>query len=309
MKNNQNIFSPLRGFEHLVASTQLLIKEALNRGGNVEVLDDQYNLIEITIDNKVLKVLGTTYTHTHSLLNYMICNNKRLCKEHLKRLRFQTPAFQIFRKENQFKDLRLSFPIVLKPLETNHGTDIYVNIKSEKHLSNLTEELLGKYNEVLIEEFIEGPEFRFLVIEGELIGVVQRVPANLEGDDIHSLSELFQIKNKDRGSDYTYPLMKISEHDFQKYLKISHLNSDYIPAKNDIHQICKISNLSKGGDSIDVTEEISEYHKQLAIDICEKFELPFAGIDIIIPDLNKNYYEVLEINERPMISMHSYPYK
>ncbi|TBW28245.1 glutamate ligase [Gramella sp. KN1008] len=309
MKNNPKIFSPLPGFTHLVASTQLLIKEVLSRGGTVEVLDDQYNLIEITIDNKIFKILGTTYTHTHSLLNHILCNNKRLCKENLKREGFQTPAFQIFRKEDQFKDLRLKFPIVLKPLETNHGIGIYVNIQSEEDFLTSISELLSKYNEIMVEEFIDGPEYRFLVIERKLIGVIQRIPANLKGDGIHSLSELLQSKNKDRGNDYTKPLMKISEQDFQKYLENSQLKSDYIPARNEIHQICKISNLSKGGDSIDVTEEISLHHKQLAIDICEKFDLPFAGIDIIIPDLNKNYYEVLEINERPMISMHSYPYK
>ncbi|WP_026934258.1 hypothetical protein [Christiangramia echinicola] len=309
MKNNSNIFSTLDGFDHLVASTQLLIKEVLSRGGTVDVLDDQYNLIEITIDNKVLKVLGTTYTHTHSLLNYMICNNKRLCKEQLKRLGFQTPEFQIIRNSNEFKGLRIKFPIVLKPLETNHGTDIKVNIQSKEEFLTLIKHPLKKYKEMMIKEFIEGPEFRFLVIEGKLVGVIQRIPANLEGDGVHSLLDLLNIKNQNRGDGYTRPLMKISEPDFQKYLKNSQLHEEYVPPKNEIHQICEISNLSKGGDSIDVTEEISQYHKQLAIKICEKFNLPFAGIDIIIPDLHKEYYEVLEINERPMISMHSYPYK
>lgn len=309
MEKTENIFEPLSGYESLVASTQLLIKEVFRRGGEVEVIDAKYNLISIKLNKKQFEVLGTTFTHTQSLLNFMICNNKKLCKSLLQRHGFQTPSFEVINPQSKISNFKISFPVVVKPLETNHGIDVHVNLKSKYELQKVFEKLKDKYDELLLEEFIIGDEYRFLIIESKLVGIIKRIPSNLIGDGVHTLPELLKIKNDNRGNNYCYPLMKLSLYDLEEYMSRSKFPKDFVPKAGEHHQLTQISNLSKGGDSIDYTDLIPEDFKRIVVEVCSKFNLPFAGIDVIIPDLEKQNYQILEINERPMLSMHSFPFR
>ena len=310
INRSDNPFLPLKGFASLVASTQLLIKEIKARGGSVQLIDQEFNLLNVQVENQEFLVLGTTYTETTSLLRHVLCEQKDLCKKLLTRKGFSTPKGIVVSTDTKVDWEQLKFPVVIKPTNANHGKDVYVAIINKEEAEEIIQrQFVSQYDKIIIEEYIQGREFRFLLIENELVGVIERVPANLVGDGKNNLYELAALKNEGRGLNYSFPLIQIRKSLIEDYLQQTRYDKNLIPQEGEKHYLTKVSNLSLGGDSIDRTDEISDHYKQIAAKITRAMELPIAGIDFIIPHLAKEEYYIIEINERPMISMHSFPYR
>jgi glutamate--cysteine ligase len=169
---------------------------------------------------------------------------------------------------------------------------------------------------VLIEEFIEGKEFRIFVLNHQVAGILHRVPANVSGDGIRTIRELVDKKNEDplRGKGYRTPLEKISLGEAEAmFLKTNHKNFDYIPSKGEIVFLRENSNISTGGDSIDYTDEIPESYKQIAVKAARALNVKITGLDMIIPDYTQeateDNYAIIEMNFNPAIHIHCHPYQ
>ena len=93
----------------------------------------------------------------------------------------------------------VNLPVVIKPKSTNFGLgiSIFPDGGGKEELTKALDFAFSKDNTVLIEEFIKGKEFRFLVIGDKVSGILHRVPANVKGDGKHTIEELIEIKNKD----------------------------------------------------------------------------------------------------------------
>ena len=169
-------------------------------------------------------------------------------------------------------------------------------------------------NTVLIEEFIKGKEYRFLVIDDEVVGILHRVPANVIGDGEKTITELVEVKNQDplRGKGYVTPLEKIRlEENAELFLKQQGKNFDYIPKKDEIVYLRENSNISTGGDSVDYTDDIPQKFKDIAVNAAKAAGAKICGVDMMLEDYrdeNTNY-AIIELNFNPAIHIHSYPYK
>ncbi|WP_318508726.1 hypothetical protein [Bacillus sp. T3] len=169
---------------------------------------------------------------------------------------------------------------------------------------------------VLLEEFMTGMEYRFLVMGDEVVGILHRVPANVVGDSIHTIEQLVQEKNKDplRGKGYKTPLERIQLGEVEKmFLKNQSKHITDIPSTGEIVYLRENSNISTGGDSIDFTDEILESYKKIAIQSAKAADATFCGVDMMIDDIEKeatdSNYSIIEINFNPAIHIHCYPYK
>ena len=72
------------------------------------------------------------------------------------------------------------------------------------------------------------------------------------------------------------------------------------------------SNVSTGGDSIDVTDEMPEIYKNIAEKAAEALQVKITGVDILIEDLNDSLgekYSIIEANFNPAMLFHLYPLK
>ena len=90
------------------------------------------------------------------------------------------------------------------------------------------------------------------------------------------------------------------------------LNFESILAKDEVAYLRENSNISTGGDSIDMTNEVHESYKKLAVEIAEAMMAKVCGVDLIIPNIkdecSKDNYGVIEANFNPMMMMHIYPH-
>jgi glutamate--cysteine ligase len=308
-------------YKELELSTQILIKEAKNRGIEVEVLDKEDNFIQLRKGERVEYVKQATKTSADTYIAPLIMENKEVTKKVLQENDINVPkgitvksVEEAIDKFTQFKDKE----IVIKPKSTNFGKGVIIlkGTYSKDDYKNAVEHAFDYDKFVLIEEFIPGREFRFLVIGDETVAILHRVPANVTGDGIHTIEQLVHKKNMDplRGKGYVTPLEKISlETTEQEYLEAQNKNLQYIPQKGETIYLRENSNISTGGDSVDYTDEVLQDYKAVAVKAAKAVGAKICGADIIIQDIlaapNATNYSVIELNFNPAIHIHDYPYQ
>ncbi|PJZ40384.1 bifunctional glutamate--cysteine ligase/glutathione synthetase [Leptospira kmetyi] len=309
----------LKDFEDLEISTQIVIRDALNRGLEVEVLDRKNHFLRLK-DSKgnVQYVKEASKTAIDSYMSFLVMENKTISKIVMYESGLDVPpgdsfaeadaAFSFWQKNSDRK-------MVVKPVTTNFGIGITILAPraSEEDAKKAIKIAFNHSESVIVEEFAEGNEYRFLVIGNESIAVCNRIPANVTGDGIHTIEELVSIKNEDprRGVGHVTPLEKIQLADTElDVLHQSGFRKDSIPSKDQKVFLRKNSNISTGGDSLDVTDLAHPYYKELAVKAAASVGAKICGVDIILKDLEKKGdYRILELNFNPVLYIHNYPYE
>ncbi len=314
MQESDYKFTPLKGYENFEATTQIIIREILARGLAFEVLDVENNLLIVKHEGKEFPIFEGTISGANSIIAYWISNDKWMTRQFLKRAGVrQAKGFLLQSEANVAAIHDFSCKYVVKPADTDHGIGVSANIQSETELQSAIQTAFKHSKRVIVEEFFEGREYRFLVIEGKVRAIAYREPANIIGDGKLTVQQLIDAKNANRGDDYRHPLLKIKiDDEVKRHLLNQQLSlTSILPEKQKIY-LRSNSNLSTGGDSIDVTDEMPLFYKQIAEKAAAAAMLNIAGIDIIIDDLeaepSAEHYIVVELNAPPMLSMHDYPY-
>ena len=307
------------GYEDFELSTQILIKEAVKRGIKVDIVDKSDNFISLSKNNKTEYVKQATKTSKDSYISVMAMENKVVTKDILKKNNIKVPSgYEYFSLETALNNIDkfINKSVVIKPKSTNFGIGISI-FKDGGNKEDIEEAFKIAFDNdttVLVEEFIKGKEYRFLVIGDKVTGILHRVPANVVGNGENTIEELVAEKNKNplRGKGYKTPLEKIQLDDNARlFLKQENKDFKYIPKKDEIVYLRENSNISTGGDSIDFTDIIPNKYKEIAVKATKAMGAVISGVDMMIEDLedeNSNY-SIIEVNFNPAIHIHSYPYK
>lgn len=309
----------LEGFEDLELSTQILMKEAIKRGIKVDLIDRSENFISLQKGNHIEYVKQATKTSKDSYITILMMENKVVTKEILNKNNIKVPSgFEFFSLNEALGSVNkfINKSIVVKPKSTNFGIgiSIFKDGAGEEDIKEAFKIAFENDNTVLVEEFIEGKEYRFLVVGDKVPGILHRVPANVIGDGKSTITELVQEKNKNalRGKGYKTPLEKINlDNNAKLFLKQENKDFDYTPKKDEIVYLRENSNISTGGDSIDYTDLIPKRFKEIAVNSAKAVGANICGVDMMIKDYkdeNSNY-AIIELNFNPAIHIHSYPYK
>ncbi len=209
---------------------------------------------------------------------------------------------------------RIGYPIVLKPVDGNHGKGASINVKTwEDALAGM--EFAKKYGrKVIVERFITGHDFRILVIDNKMVAAAQRVPANVVGDGKLTITQLIEETNKDprRGYGHENVLTEITvDRDTTDLLEKRGYSLESVPAKDEVVYLKSTANLSTGGTSIDITDMIHPENVFLAERIARVIGLDVCGIDIMAKNLTQPLKEtggvILEVNAAPGFRMHLAP--
>ncbi len=192
------------------------MKAAVKRGIKFKLIDRDENFVLLSKDDRKEYVKQATKTSLDSYSTVLIMENKIVTKEVLKQQGIRVPTGEAFRNLEEamssYADYR-DKPIVIKPKSTNFGLGITIFNRefSKENYVKAFEMAFVHDQTVLLEEFMTGKEYRFLVMGEEVVGILHRVPANVIGDGIHTIEQLVHDKNKDplRGIGYKTPLEKI----------------------------------------------------------------------------------------------------
>ncbi len=210
----------------------------------------------------------------------------------------------------------IGFPLVTKPVNGNHGRGVTTRISSIEQARNGFYEAQKISRKVIIERFISGIDYRFLVINYKLAAVAKRTPAMIMGDGASTIIELINETNNDdrRGEGHEKVLTKIQlDAATQSILEEKGLTLNSILSIGEILLLKDTANLSSGGTARDVTDLVHPDNIFMAERIARLMNLDICGIDIIAEDINIPITEkngaVIEVNASPGFRMHLSPAK
>jgi cyanophycin synthetase len=319
MSKNNDILKNIRSL-----STVLLAKEAMERNIEVKHINKhqkEMSFLELSYKNHFEYIIGQSSSKTSAPARYA-GKNKALTKSLLSRAKINVTKGKLFHKD-KISEARsfikeIGYPIVIKPVDGAHGNLVFIGLSNKKDCDMAIKKIFQEKNFVLVEKEFKGKEFRFITTASKVLAVTYRDPANVVGDGIHNMRELIKIKNKDpkRGEKTEKPLTKIKIDNITKQnLVEQNIKLDYIPTKGKKIYLRKESNISTGGDSIDVTDIVHPELKKIAIMSVKAIPgLAYAGVDLmtnkdILKKPTKNSYIIVELNSSPGIDPQHFPYQ
>jgi cyanophycin synthetase len=268
-------------------------------GYTVKEFSADRKVYEVSKDGKSFLTLGK-YFPLNSITANGIAKRKNLTKQILSAGGVPTPKGILTGEwkiiEGLLKNGSLKFPLVVKPDTSSLGKMVTAKIKDIESLKKAFELVKKEYETVLIEEYVEGEDFRFLVLDGRVLTVAKRVLPFVIGDGISNISELIPGKIK-------------VKREVKRCLSDQGLDINSIPVKNRKVILRMNANVHTGASVENVSETADPFFKDLAIKAAAMLKIRFAGVDIIAKDItDKNSaFTVTEVNSSPSYDIHFLP--
>ncbi|MBR7554760.1 ATP-grasp domain-containing protein [Allobacillus sp. GCM10007491] len=244
-----------------------------------------------------------------------ICVNKDMTKKQLMQNGVPVPAGIICDETFTDKQIieaanEIAYPLVVKPVDGTGGKGVISNIRNEDELKsaiNYVKHQLN-YKTLLIEEYFEGKDYRLYVINDKVVAGLEKLPAHVIGDGVRTIKELLDKKNDERTKSPALRNRPIKiDSETHSLLRRLNYTVDSIPNDGEKVFLKTKNNISSGGDSIDVTDELSERIKEIAVNAANAIPgLAQCGIDMMV-NKEEDKGVVLEINSRPHITAHLFP--
>jgi len=295
-------------------STGSIVEEAVSRDIPWIRLGTN-SLVQLGYGINQMRFQATITCKTSSIAVDIACN-KEQTKKMLDAASIPVANGGICVDEDDLDDViqKIGYPIVIKPLDGNHGKGASINVKNrEDAIDGLA--YAKKYSHrVIVEKFITGHDFRVLIIDNKLVAAAKREPAHVKGDGKQTIQQLIEETNKDprRGYGHENVLTQIDvDRDTTDLLEKLNYTLETVPKKGEVVYLKSTANLSTGGTSIDVTDMMHPENIFLCERISRVIGLDICGVDIMAENLTQPLKEnggcILEVNAAPGFRMHLAP--
>lgn len=299
----------------LGASTQAIVDAASERGIPVQRLDDDCSLLQLGYGRNQRRVQATMTDNT-SCIGVDIACDKGLTNKLLYEGGIPVPRGFLTRSEDEAVEAfrRLDYPAVVKPYNGNQGKGVTLKLETDIEVRTAFRVAQVYGDQVLVEEYIEGKNFRALIVGGKMIAAAERSPAHVVGDGVSRIEELVEKVNSapERGEDHEKVLTKIKiDPIVLMTLTLKKLTLNSVPKKGEIVYLRDSANLSTGGIAEDVTATVHPDNVQLVEYAAQIVGLDIAGVDLVLEDIKVSFREqdgaIIEVNAAPGIRMHHSP--
>lgn len=291
----------------LKITTQLIVDEAIERGYSVQILNAKKCFVEITDDKGRKYLLRSNISHKTSAISYLLANHKPTVNSIMLECGVPVPREAPYTNiaEAQ-KFLSENKKIVVKPVDAAHGNGVTVDIADVGVLEDAIAFAQSYSRNILIQEFVEGDDYRLLFIGGKLAAAAIRKPAFVVGDGVHTVYELITIENgkPERGKNYSCKLNVINEAAAKRYLGN---NISRTPTQGEEVQVVGTANIGAGGMAIDVTDTLSKELVGIGIRAAQALDMGLCAVDVIMAGDEVSSARLIEVNASPTFGMHEYP--
>lgn len=209
---------------------------------------------------------------------------------------------------------RIGYPVVVKPLDANHGRGVSINLRDVEQVKVAFEHAKARGRTILVESFIEGFDHRLLVVNGELVAAAKRVPGHIVGDGKQTVEQLVEETNQDprRGIGHEKVLTRLEiDHQAERLLSQLGYDRNSVPKDGETVYLRSTGNLSTGGTATDVTDTIHPDNREMAVRAARAIGLDVAGIDFLTTDITESFKvtggAICEVNAAPGFRMHVAP--
>ncbi|CUK16816.1 Cyanophycin synthetase [Ruegeria denitrificans] len=211
---------------------------------------------------------------------------------------------------------RIGHPVVVKPLDANHGRGVSINLNSDEEVEAGFAEAKehSRSRAILVESFITGFDHRMLVVNNKLVAVAKRVPGHVVGDGTHTIAELVDIVNEDprRGIGHEKVLTMLEiDNQAKRLMENAGVTEKTVLPDGEVFYLRSTANLSTGGTAIDLTDVVHPDNRDMAERAIMAVGLDVGGVDFLIDDITKSYKDIggaiVEVNAAPGFRMHVAP--
>lgn len=298
-------------------------KEYLKEAGNVhlayyieaaDILNIKYDIVKRSLmarfeyNGKHWYIINTATPLTNTT-STTIAKRKNLTNEVLANAKIAVPKqVQLKDKKDAIKFFEEYKDIVIKPAQQLGGIGVTLLPKDKRQVERAFKHAYSKSKssdriKVLGEEFLQGENYRLLVVGDSVVGVVRRKSAFVIGNGKDSLKKLIEEKNIERKKELLKPIL--IDNEVKLRLENLKVNLKYIPKQNEEVILRYNCNLTTGGSTQECDKETHPYYKELAINAVKAIGTQFGGVDIITPDITKPAKcGVNEINYNPGLRLH-----
>ncbi|UFH52777.1 cyanophycin synthetase [Spirosoma sp. KNUC1025] len=300
--------------DRLGPSTSAIVNACLQKGIPYIRLDNE-STIQLGYGARHKRIQATITSQTSSIA-VELAGDKNETKRRLKQVGIPVPIGEVVQTEQAIQEVRqtLNFPLTVKPLDGNHGRGVTTNIQSDDALMAAFRMAKQHRPNVLVEQFIDGNDYRLLVIDYKLCAAARRIPAEVTGDGSSTIRQLVDQINFDprRGEGHVNLLTKIELDEATCML----LAEQGLTLESVLPAGCKLflkktANLSTGGTAIDVTDCVHPEIRVMAERTARAIGLDICGIDLIAQDITRplkaSGASVIEVNAAPGFRMHIHP--
>ena len=298
-------------------STGAIVSEAVRRNIPVLRLDPRRSLVQLGHGQYQKRVWATITSETASI-SVEVASNKELTNRMLHDVGIPVPRSVVIRnaEEAVHQAGRIGYPVVVKPLDGNHGRGVFINLPDEAAVREFLPLALreSRAGTAIVESYVTGKDYRILVVDDRIVAVAERVPAHVVGDGERTVRQLIDATNSDprRGVGHEKILTRIVVDDqTMEVLERQGLGLDDVPSKDRFVQLKLTGNMSTGGTSIDRTDDIHPDNAEIARQAAMVVGLDIAGIDFITEDIATSVRQakgaIVEVNAGPGFRMHTHP--
>jgi cyanophycin synthetase len=292
-------------------STQAIVSAAERRGIPWRRLDDG-SLVQFGFGvNR--KLIQAALTDSTSHLAVDTVADKEQTKALLREAFLPVPPGMIVRDENEAAKAlaQLSAPVVVKPLDGNQGRGVSLNLWTEQQVREAYREAASESDRILVEEQLQGEDYRVLVVGGKMVAASLRIPGHVVGDGEHTLEQLIRIANRDprRGDGHEKPLTKLVLAETNGVPRsVAGHEATYVPQAGEKVMLSQAANLSLGGTAVDVTDAVHPETRRICERAARAANLDICGVDLVTPDISRPLGGgIVELNAGPGLRMHLYP--
>src|SRR5688500_1972730 len=273
-------------------STQAILDEAVSRDIPWIRLN-QYSLVQLG-QGVHQKRIRATMTSATSAIAVDVASDKDLTTRLLGAAGLPVPKQESVRTADQAVAVanRIGYPVVVKPLDGNHGRGVCLNLQDEAAVREAfpIAEDQSRRGWVIVESFVTGKDYRCLIIDGRMVAIAERVPAHVVGDGTSTVRQLVDDTNADprRGVGHEKVLTRIKvDAAAEEVLAGQGHALDSVPEQGEMVKLALTGNMSTGGISIDRTFEAHPENVDIAEEAARMIGLDIAGIDFICPDITE----------------------
>jgi len=298
-------------------STMSLINEAKRK--NIPVRNMENGSLVLLGQGANQKMIRASMTSDTSSWGIEMACDKDETKKILARAYVPVPKGEVCRTVEGLKESiqEIGFPLVIKPIDGNHGRGITINIHTVEQALAGFEMARTVSDDIIVEKYVQGDDYRFLLVNYKLIAVAKRTPAMVMGDGVSSIQRLIDQTNTDpnRGDGHEKVMTTIKvDQVTETILREKNLSLEHILPLGEILFLKDTANISTGGTSTDVTDIVHPTNVFIAERIAKLMNLDICGIDVVAKDVSvplteNNNGAVIEVNACPGFRMHLSPSK
>ena len=294
------------------------IDEAKRRDMKIKVFCSPFgytNRFELEFASRRSSFCGLPRAEFLNTVESEVLDDKLVVKKVLIKNKIPTPqggGFNWFQEGKAIEfGIRLGFPLVVKPRSGSMCHHVTLNIQTTKELQRAIKIALSYEPFFIVERYMAGAKtFRATVIDNKFIACADRIPANIVGDNIHTIEELVNIKNRTKqpSEDYCPITLDVTT---KRLLEEQGLTSQSVPRFGRRVFLQQKVTLSFGADIVEVTPLVHQDNIKLFEKISEIFNTKLVGIDFLTQDIRRSWRDqvagVIELNSLPHINMHHFP--